>query len=307
MVIDNGSTDGSMDRIKAWAAGELPEESKFFTYEPSIKPVRWIEYDRATAEAGGLPELETMIDSLSSNRRVILIQSGANLGYAGGNNVGIRYALERGAEYIWLLNNDTVVDKNTLTELVNLGNSNEKTGMIGSKLLYYDRPNIIQAAAGGRYSFFMGLARHYGWLDPDDGRWDRPFRPHYVTGASMLVKRQCFEHVGLLDESFFMYGEEVDWQFRACKKGWETTYCPAAVVYHKEGATAGYKSPYAEFYCTRANIWLCRRYAPWSVPFAVCSNFLRAARRLVARRPARAAAVLQGIAAGLFNYGKAGS
>lgn len=82
VVIDNGSTDGSMEKIKAWAAGELPVESKFFTYDPSTKPVRWIEYDRASAEAGGLPELEAEIEALPLDRRVVLIQTGANLGYA---------------------------------------------------------------------------------------------------------------------------------------------------------------------------------------------------------------------------------
>lgn len=302
VVIDNGSTDGSMDRIKDWAVGELTVESNFFTYDPSTKPVRWIEYDRATAEAGGLPELEAEIETLPSNRRMVLIQTGANLGYAGGNNVGIRYALKRGADYVWLLNNDTVVDRDALTEMVGLVESNRKTGIVGSKLLYYDKPTIIQAAGGGRFNFWTGLARHYGWLDPDDGRWDRPFSPHYVTGASMLVKRQCFEDVGLLDESFFLYGEEVDWQLRARKIGWETMYCPTSVVYHKEGGTAGYKSPLAEFYGTRANVWVCRRHAPWSLPTAAICNFLRALRRMVAGHPERAWAVLRGLAAALTAW-----
>jgi GT2 family glycosyltransferase len=80
VVIDNGSTDDSVEKIKTWAAGELSVESKFFAYDPSTKPVRWIEYDRATAEAGGLPELEAEIEALPPNRQMVLIQTGANLG-----------------------------------------------------------------------------------------------------------------------------------------------------------------------------------------------------------------------------------
>ncbi|WP_242656389.1 glycosyltransferase [Desulfofundulus thermosubterraneus] len=137
VVIDNGSTDGSMEKIKAWAAGELRVESKFFTYDPSTKPVRWIEYDRVTAEAGGLPELEAEIEALPPNRRMVLIQTGANLGYAGGNNVGIRYSINSVSDYIWLLNNDTVVHKSALKTMVDIAEKVLRIGIVGSKILYY--------------------------------------------------------------------------------------------------------------------------------------------------------------------------
>lgn len=298
VVIDNGSTDGSMEKIKAWAAGELFTESAFFTYNASTKPVKCIEYDGATAEAGGLPGLEAEIEAMPPNGRIVLIETAANLGYAGGNNVGIKYALARGAQYVWLLNNDTVVRGDALTEMTRQMEQGYRNGVVGSKLLYYDRPGIIQAAGGGRFHFWTGLPRHYGWLDRDEGQWDKPFHPHYVTGASILVRRQCFEDVGLLDESFFMYGEDIDWQMRAKKKGWEMLYCPRSVVYHKENATMGYKGSLAEFYGTRANIRLCRKYAPWTLPSATFVNALRAVRRLANGDWSRASAVLRGIVAG---------
>lgn len=302
VVIDNGSKDCSLNKIKAWAAGELPVNSKIITFDPSIKPLHWVEYDRVTIDAGALPELEDRwIKNLPPNRRMILIQTGSNLGFAGGNNIGIRYALMCRAEYVWLLNNDTVVDCNALTEMVSVAEANKSVGFVGSKLLYYDKPDIIQAAGGGKFNFWTGLSRHYGWLEKDSEKWNQPFSPHYITGASLLVRQSCIIETGLLDESFFFYGEESDWQFRAYRHGWRTYYCPTSIIYHREGATAGYKSPIAEFYATRAGLRLCRRYAPWSLPTAVFFNTLRAIRRFVNGYPYRAIAVIRGILMGLCN------
>jgi hypothetical protein len=296
VVIDNGSTDGSMDKIKAWAAGELPVESRFFTYDPSTKPVRWIEYDRISAEAGGLPELEAELDPLPPNGRMVLIQTGANLGYAGGNNVGIRYALARGADYIWLLNNDTVADRDALTEMVRLAESDEKIGMVGSKLLYYDRPNVIQGAGGGWFDWYFKI---YGWLEEDRGQWDKIFDLGYVAGASLLAKTSLIKSVGMMLESFFMYGEDVEWQIRVKHSGYRLVYCPRSRVWHKENASSGYKSPFVEYYATRNSLWIVRRYYPWRLPVAIFFHLLRVGRRVFTGKLQRAAAVLKGIALGV--------
>ncbi len=219
VVIDNGSTDGSVERIKAWAAGELPVESKFFTYDPSTKPVRWIEYDRATAEAGGLPELEAEIEALPPHSRIAFIQTGANLGYAGGNNVGIRYALARGANYVWLLNNDTVVDKNALTEMVRLAESDEKIGMVGSKILRYDSSEVILDVGGWLKVSYHIVHKFPGYNEIDRGQWDKVFQPDYLNGASLLVSTLAIRDIGLLDEEYFLYWEETDCCYRARRNG----------------------------------------------------------------------------------------
>lgn len=252
VVIDNGSSDGSVDKIKAWAAGELYGESRFFPDSPAAEVVRWIDYDLSAAK--GLPDLEAEIEDLPSHCSMVIIQTGANLGYAGGNNVGIRYAIQRGAEYIWLLNNDTIVDRDSLTEMIRLAESSEQVGMVGSKLLYYDRPNIIQAAGGCWFNFWQGLSHQYGWLEEDHGQWDNVFQPYYISGASLLVRGKVLETVGYLNEVFFLYGEELEWQIRARRQGWLIFYCPGAKVWHKENASLGYKSPVVEFYSTRNNL-----------------------------------------------------
>jgi GT2 family glycosyltransferase len=301
IVIDNGSTDGSMDKIKSWAAGKIPVESKYFDFDPSSKPVRWIEYDRQAAEAGGIPEQEADFKALRPDRKMVLIQTGENLGFGGGNNVGIRYAIKCGSDYIWLLNNDTVADRNSLSEMMNIYKTDEYIGFMGSKLLYYHQPDLIQSAGGGRLNFWTGLVHHYGWLENRE-KWKQPFYPQYITGASLLVRRSCIEETGLIDESFFLYGEETDWQIKASKK-WCKYYCPGSIIYHREGSTAGHKSPDAEFYIARAVMRICIRYAPWTLPSVLIFNMLRVARRLITGHSSRAKAIIRGIIAGLRNQG----
>lgn len=165
IVVDNGSTDGSIEKIKAWAVGKqevlTPEPTHplyHLSHPPLKKPISYICYTREEAEKGGNIKLEEkVINEWQKQRKsnsiqlnptsaypLIFIQTGENLGFAGGSNVGIRYTLGKdGFEYVWLLNNDTVIDKDALSEMVKLSDSDEKIGMVGSKLLYYDKPNII--------------------------------------------------------------------------------------------------------------------------------------------------------------------
>ncbi|MEW6572168.1 MAG: glycosyltransferase family 2 protein [Bacillota bacterium] len=300
VVIDNGSSDGSMDKIKAWAAGELPVESKFFTYDPSTKPVHWIEYDRATAEADGLPELEAEIEALPPNRRMVLIQTGANLGYAGGNNVGIRYALKRGANYVWILNNDTVAQPDALLEMVRLAESNKQVGIVGAKILYYDQPRLIQAAGGMWVSRWQGMSYHYGRFE-DASYWINAFEPEYVSGASMLIRilASDAESDYFMEESFFLYWEEADWQQRLKKKGKRLLYAPNAIVYHKESSSVGSKTPKQEFFYTRNAIYFARLHFPWTIPTISIVHLLRAVKRALRGEWQRGIGILKGIAAGL--------
>lgn len=302
IVIDNGSTDGSLSKIKDWAAGKLSIESKFVIYNTITKPVTLIEYDLSVAKAGGKQVLENKIEYLPYSRRMILIKTNSNLGYAGGNNIGIKYALRQGAEYIWLLNNDTVVDKYALIELLKLAESNKRIGMVGSKLLYYNKPDIIQAAGGGWFNFWQGLPYAYGWLEKDRGQWDNILQVYGINGASLLVRNKVIEMVGYLSEAFFLYGEETEWQIRATKQGWLLFYCPGSKVWHKENASLGYKSPLVEYYSTRNNIWITRRYSKRTLPVAMFFHFLRVIRRIAKGDFRRAVAVSKGIWEGLRYF-----
>ena len=161
-----------------------------------------------------------------------LIETGRNLGFAGGNNVGIRYALERGADYVWLLNNDTKVDPRALTAMVEAAESDSRIGAVGSVLYYMDEPERMQAWGGGWVSLLSGVTGHYKG-PVDHGKLD------YITGASLLIRASTLREVGYLDERYFMYWEDVDLCFRIRRQGWKLAVADQSFVFHREGATKG--------------------------------------------------------------------
>jgi len=164
-----------------------------------------------------------------------IIENGKNLGFAEGNNVGIRRALEKGADYVLLLNNDTVVDPEFLGELVKVGESDERIGIVGPKVYYYDyngRKDVIHSA-GAKIYMRRGTAPPIGINEVDRGQYDVLRQVDYLEGACMLIKRDAIHKIGLLSPEYFMYWEETDWCVRAHKAGYKTVYVPRAVVWHK--------------------------------------------------------------------------
>jgi len=277
VVIDNGSTDGSMERIKAWAKGEQevkvdPSNPLYHLSNPPVqKPILYIEYDRKTAEAGGLPEREkALYGKLLKGipHPMILIQTGDNLGFAGGNNVGIRYALAKDDfEYVWFQNNDTVIDKNALTEMVKLAETSKKIGMVGSKIMNYYSPNVIDVIGGGDFIPWMGIAREIGSGELDKGQWERKaINMTYAKGASMLVRSDVIRNIGLIDESYFLYSEETDWCIRAFRNNWKLKCSLRSLIWHKKKKSVkvyekGNLSEFhKEYYIARNNLILLKKF-----------------------------------------------
>jgi len=273
IVCDNGSWDGSLELIKAWAMGkqEAPDRSGplagFFTSPAVPKPIPFVSYDRREAEAGGEGG-----DELSP---LILIDCKENLGFAGGNNVGLRYVLARkDFDYVWLLNNDTVVDPSALSRQVERMNENPKIGMCGSTLLFYEDPGRVQAFGGGNYCKWIGLPWHIGQLKRPDRQIDRAHSErwmNYVVGASLFISREFLDRVGLMGEDYFLFFEETDWAERS-KKHFSLGYAPESVVYHKLGKSIGTssdprkKSLVCDFFALRNRLKFTRRYHPVALP-----------------------------------------
>lgn len=256
IVIDNGSTNGSVEKIKAWADGKQevltpePPHPLYYLSHPAVKkPIPYIYYTCEEAEKGGNFKLEEKVTNEWRGRRkinstelnptssypLIFIQTGKNLGFAGGNNVGIKYAMVRGNyDYIWLLNNDTVIDKDALAEMVKLGKSNKKVGMIGSKILYYDEPNIIQALGGTKKITWKTTGKHICDFKEDQLKFNNDFEiKGYIYGASLLVREEVVRIVGIFDENYFMLMEETDWCLRVLKKGWKLFCSSKSKIWHK--------------------------------------------------------------------------
>ena len=169
---------------------------------------------------------------------IVLIKNRENLGYAEGNNVGIRYALSNDADYIWLLNNDTVVDQNALGAMVDIGEKLPECGILGSKIYYFDQPEIIWFA-GATIIWRKAISNHIGQNQKDQAKYNSIAEMERVTGCSMLVKREVCERIGLMDEKLFLYVEELDWCVRARKAGYKILYIPESKVYHKISISTG--------------------------------------------------------------------
>lgn len=191
------------------------------------------------------------------------MDSGGNLGFAGGCNLGIRLALEQGAQYVWLLNNDTVVERETLTALVRGLEADQECGMVGSKVLTYGTRRID--SAGGRLLPFLllhGWTENIGSGETDRGQYDRDREVDYAPGASMLVRAAAIRETGVMEERYFLYFEETDWCLRMKEKGWKIRYCYQSVVHHKGSQSVGGRSPLQNYYCARNGLFFIRRFYP---------------------------------------------
>ena len=168
---------------------------------------------------------------------VTLLESGANLGFAGGNNVGIKAAIERDASYIWLLNNDTTVEPRALSALVEAVAADPDAGVAGSKITYFDHPELLWYA-GGEFTP-AGPVRHRGLDEPDTGQYELLEETGFITGCSLFTTADVIGRLGLLAEEYFLYWEEADFDWRAHAAGYKLLYVPESVVRHKVAGSLG--------------------------------------------------------------------
>lgn len=164
-----------------------------------------------------------------------IIQNDKNYGFAEGNNVGIRYAQANfNPDYFLLLNNDTVVHPDSISELVRVSLGNERIGMVGPKIYYFDKPSRIWFA-GGHINYWTGRPRHIGIGQEDRGQFENVVDVDFITGCCMLISREVLLKVGLLDDAFFFGNEDYDICIRAAKQRFRIVFAPRAKVWHKIG------------------------------------------------------------------------
>ncbi|MDZ7339509.1 MAG: glycosyltransferase family 2 protein [candidate division KSB1 bacterium] len=185
---------------------------------------------------------------------VLLIETGANLGYAEGNNVGIRYALQTHPDHILILNNDTEVRPDFLSRLVEEAESDPSIGVVGPKMYFLNPPDMV-FAAGSLVKWAEGTLDHRGiWKrESDCGPLyaNSPEDVDFIVGCGVLFRREVLEEIGLLDNRYYLNFEDVDICIRAQRAGYRVRYTPHAVLYHKVSATLGQASPQNTYYMTR--------------------------------------------------------
>lgn len=231
LICDNGSTDGTFEQITAWVSGKLTVDVSTIVWQgvpgPRLRQPRFIK--------------DVQPDTPREAHAIYWLPLGRNSGFAGANNYGLRFALaDPNAAFAWLLNSDTIAAPEALERLIARANEDARLGLIGSTLRFYYDPEKVQAL-GVTYDLrtHSGKEIHRGGLAtalPSQDEVEAEIS--YVVGASMLVRRSFFETVGPMEESYFLYFEELDWAVRgrgAFRLGW----APTSIVYHKEGGTIG--------------------------------------------------------------------
>lgn len=285
VVCDNGSSDDSIDRIQGWAEGKVIAECARaemcgFSSPPCPKPVEYTLLKRKQIE-GRWPPIDTPL---------VVIDCEENLGFAGGNNVGIALAeADERMGFVWLLNNDTVVAKDTLNTLIKKINSRSDYGMVGSTVCYYHQPEKVQAFGGARFFPLIGLSMHVGRFfnkrrQVVEQKVERGF--DYIMGASIFVSRQLLETVGKMSEEYFLYYEELDWALRA-RKQFRLAYAQDSVIYHKAGASIGSsnkaksRSIISDFYLMSNRLKITDKFYPYFSPGVKFFLLVEAVLRLI--------------------------
>ena len=307
VLVDNHSCNKSVSNIKKWARGEIdiryPTNRRLrHLLSPQVpKPI-----DLVCFSAKSVDYVETGSQPVSY-ASLIIIETDRNLGFGGGNNLGIRLAMANKADYLWLLNNDTVIDPEALVELVKKAGkyekSGKKVGLIGSKLLFFHEPELIQGV-GGIYSPFFALSRHIGVNEKDRGQYDNEMvasQMDYVIGASMFASRDFVLDVGMMCEDYFLYFEELDWIHRGMKSGWQPGYAWKSRVYHMEGASIGTssdpskRSTLSDYYIFRNRLVFTKRFFPVYLPSVMAGIILSACLRIARRQPGHAVVALKAL------------
>ena len=210
------------------------------------------------------------------------IQNTENLGYTGGNNIGIKMALKNRADWVFILNPDTTIEQNTITNLLN-SSQQDRIGIICPKIYFSESKKIWYA--GGIFDMQNVLGRHRGIDEVDIGQYDNVTETDYATGAAMFIKKEVFDKIGLFDSRYFLYYEDADFSMRTKHAGFKILYNPAAIIFHKNAQTTGLGSPLQDYYITRNRLLFASKFLPLRTRFAL----LREAwhhRQIPARRKA---------------------
>jgi GT2 family glycosyltransferase len=187
---------------------------------------------------------------------VIFIQSKVNLGFAGGNNLALRQAT---GDYIYLINNDTIIPQGNIECLVKTLDSDPFIGMVCPKIMFQTSPKTIQFAGYTDMSKYTFRNRCIGYGEPDNGQHDRIRDTAFAHGAAMMLKREVFDRIGLMNEEYFLYYEETDWSIRIRNAGYRIVYTPDTYILHKESLSTGKDSPLQTYYLNRNRTLFIRR------------------------------------------------
>jgi GT2 family glycosyltransferase len=266
VILDNDSHDGSLEKIKDYIGNHKSSLEVIHENQPlNLQKINDNEDFKYMTEIHDY-YLRPSYSKLKSeeknvNMRLILIENKKNYGFAQGNNIGIDFGLKHlSPDYVLLLNNDTVVGENFLTELVKVAEKDDEIGFLGPKTYFYHEKNKIQAAGGGIVDFKHGDSVRICHNVIDDGHVANENKKlDYIMGSCILVRKSVIEKIGLLDTVYFTYWEDVDWCFRGLENGYKSVYVYKSEIWHKEGTSSPSYSRI--YYHTRNRLYFMKQHA----------------------------------------------
>ena len=233
-------------------------------------------------------------------QNLTLIKTKGNLGFTGGNNLGIEKALSLKADWVLILNNDTIVDRDLMIELIKFSKKNPQVGVIGPKIYFapgceyhadrykpHERGKVFWYA-GGLIDWTNVLASHRGVDEVDRGQYDQAGETQFVTGCAMMVSSQVFKKTGLLNDEYYLYLEDSDFCQRAKRAGFQVFYAPKAKLWHVNAGSSQVGGELHDYFLTRNRLLFGLTYAPWRAKLALIKE---SAKLLLAGRPWQKTAV----------------
>jgi GT2 family glycosyltransferase len=218
---------------------------------------------------------------------LVVLKNSQNLGFAEGNNVGIRYALKNGADWVLVLNNDTTIAPDLLIKLIKQGNLINQSGILGPKIYFapgfeYHKNRYKQNQRGKVFWYAGGIIDwkniycfHRGVDEVDKGQYDKIEETDFISGCAMMVKKEVFEKIGLFDSRYFLYLEDVDFCQRAKKAGFKIIYVPQGKVWHYNASSSGVGGPLHDYFITRNRLLFGIKYAPARTKIALLKESLK--------------------------------